>query len=91
MTRRSVPGFTGELIAPEDHEYDPARRVWNAAVDRRPALVARACRTEDVAAAVRFAREEGVPLSVRGGNFGVVTSLSYRLHPVTPTAETTPA
>jgi FAD/FMN-containing dehydrogenase len=67
VTRRSVPGFTGELIAPEDDEYDQARRVWNAAVDRRPALVARACRTEDVAAAVRFAREENVPLSVRGG------------------------
>jgi FAD/FMN-containing dehydrogenase len=67
VTVTSVRGFTGELIVPEDDEYDQARRVWNAAVDRRPALVARACRTEDVAAAVRFAREEGMALSVRGG------------------------
>jgi FAD/FMN-containing dehydrogenase len=67
LTRRSVPGFTGELITQEDDRYDQARQVWNAAVDRHPALIACAHRTADVVAAVRFAREEGLPLSVRGG------------------------
>jgi FAD/FMN-containing dehydrogenase len=65
--RRGIAGFTGELIVPGDERYDRARTVWNAAVDRRPALIARAHRTSDVVAAIRFAREEGLPLSVRGG------------------------
>jgi len=67
LTRRSVPGFSGELITPDDDRYDQARQVWNAAVGRRPALIACAYREADVVAAVRFAREEGLPLSVRGG------------------------
>jgi FAD/FMN-containing dehydrogenase len=66
-THTGIPGFTGELICPGDEEYDQARRVWNGAIDRCPALIARARHTADVVAAVRFAREEGLPLSVRGG------------------------
>ena len=49
--------FREELIGPRDAGYDAARRVWNAAVDRRPALVARCACTADVLAAVRWARE----------------------------------
>ena len=62
-----VPGFGGELITPGSRRYDRARRVWNAAVDRYPALIARAHSTADVVAVVRYAREEGLALSVRGG------------------------
>jgi FAD/FMN-containing dehydrogenase len=62
-----VIGFTGELIAPGDQRYDAARRVWNAAIDRYPSLIARARSTADVVAVVRYARERGLPLSVRGG------------------------
>jgi hypothetical protein len=50
-----------------DHGYDEARKVWNGAVDRRPAVVARCLDTDDVRTAVVLARERGVPLSVRGG------------------------
>jgi FAD/FMN-containing dehydrogenase len=64
---RDVPGFTGELITPGSRRYDRARRVWNAAVDRYPALIARARGTADAVAVVRYAREEGLALSVRGG------------------------
>jgi FAD/FMN-containing dehydrogenase len=60
-------GFRGELIWPADREYDTARTVWNGAIDRRPALIARPRGPADVVAAVRFAREQGLLVSVRGG------------------------
>lgn len=62
-----IPRFGGELIAPGSRHYDQARRVWNSAVDRYPALIARARDTADVVAVVRYAREQGLALSVRGG------------------------
>jgi FAD/FMN-containing dehydrogenase len=60
-------GFRGELISPEDERYDAARQVWNGAIDRRPALIARPAGTLDVVTAIRFARERGLPVSIRGG------------------------
>ena len=62
--------FAGDLIGPGDEGYDPARRVENAYVDRRPALIAKARDTADVAAAVRWARDTGVHLSVAAGRDG---------------------
>src|SRR5690242_17609728 len=67
MNARGVPQFAGELITPGSERYDQARRVWNSAVDRYPALIARAHNTADVVAVVRYAREQGLALSVRGG------------------------
>ncbi|PVZ10038.1 FAD-binding oxidoreductase [Actinomycetospora cinnamomea] len=59
--------FGGHVVRPGDPDYDSARSVWNAAVDHRPALIAR-CRTaDDVAAALRHARESGLEVGVRGG------------------------
>ena len=66
-TDRLRTGFAGELIWPGDDEYDTARAVWNAAIDRRPALIARAHSTADVLTVVRFARERGMEISIRGG------------------------
>ncbi|HSR40870.1 MAG TPA: FAD-dependent oxidoreductase, partial [Longimicrobiales bacterium] len=57
----------GDVLAPGDEGFDEARRVWNARFDRSPALVARCVAPEDVAAAVRFARGEGLEISVKGG------------------------
>ncbi|WP_129337547.1 FAD-binding oxidoreductase [Cellulomonas endophytica] len=57
----------GEVLVPGAPGYDDARAVWNAAVDRRPAVVVRCAGSEDVRAAVRIARERGLPLGVRGG------------------------
>jgi FAD/FMN-containing dehydrogenase len=59
--------FAGEVAAPGDPGYDAARRVWNGNVDRRPALVARCRGVADVQAALAYARESGLALSVRGG------------------------
>ena len=56
-----------ETITPGHPEYDAARRVWHGAIDRRPALIARARRTADVAAALRFALERDMRFAVRAG------------------------
>jgi FAD/FMN-containing dehydrogenase len=57
----------GELIEPEHADYDAARRVWNADIDRRPALIARCASADDVRAAVLTAAEAGMEIAVRGG------------------------
>ena len=56
-TTTQIPGFRGDVIVPDQHDYDDARAVWNGTVDRRPRLIARCSGTADVAAAVRFARD----------------------------------
>jgi FAD/FMN-containing dehydrogenase len=59
--------FRGALLRPGDEGYDEARRIWNGAIDRRPALIARCAGADDVVEAVRFARERELLVSVRGG------------------------
>lgn len=56
-----------EVIAPEDTAYDEARRLWNAIHDRRPAVIARPSSAEEVAAAVRFARDHSLEIAVKSG------------------------
>ena len=63
--------FAGSVLAPADAGFDDARRVHNGMIDRRPALVARCHGTADVQAAVRFAREHALEISVRGGGHNV--------------------
>ncbi len=65
------PSFRGELISPDDPGYDEARAIWNAMVDKRPALIARCSGVADVIAAVNYAREHDLPLAVRGGGHNV--------------------
>ncbi len=57
----------GPVLQLGDPGYDQARRMWNGRFDRKPALVARCASAQDVAAAIRFAREEGLEISVKGG------------------------
>ena len=64
----------GELLAPGDPGYHDARRVFNAMIDRYPALIARAQSAEDVRRAVLFARDHDLPLSVKGGGHNVAGS-----------------
>ena len=59
--------FTGELIVPADEAYESARSVWNGNIDRHPAIVARCQSVADIQAAVRYARENGLLVAVRGG------------------------
>ncbi len=63
--------FSGALLHDGDEGYDAARKVWNGEIDRRPALIARCAGPGDVVEAVRFAREEDLPVSIKGGGHAV--------------------
>lgn len=69
----------GPVVAVGDPGYEEVRRIWNAAIEKRPALLARCTGTADVITAIRFAREHGLQLAVRGGGHNVAgTALSDR-------------
>jgi FAD binding domain-containing protein/berberine-like enzyme len=61
----------GDLLRPGDPGYGPATRLWNGMISKHPGLVARCAGTRDVAAAVSFARDNQLPLAIRGGGHGV--------------------
>jgi FAD/FMN-containing dehydrogenase len=63
--------FSGEIVRPDDSGYDSARAVWNSMIDRRPALVVRPTGADDVAAALRFAREQELIVAVRCGGHSI--------------------
>ncbi|MEO7275830.1 MAG: FAD-binding oxidoreductase, partial [Vicinamibacterales bacterium] len=61
----------GAVIRPADADYDTARRIWNASIDRRPGLIVRCTGLADVVAAVNFAREHQLLVAIRGGGHNV--------------------
>jgi hypothetical protein len=63
--------MSGAVLVPGDADYEEARTVWNAAIDRRPAVIARCTNSADVSAAVRFGVENELEIAVRGGAHGV--------------------
>ena len=101
----TVAGFKaalrGQLVRPGDDTYDEARKLWNGMFDRRPAFIARCAGAADVVVAVRFGRDHGLPVAVRGGGHsfpghsvcdgGVVIDLSsmrgVRVDPATRKAQ----
>jgi FAD/FMN-containing dehydrogenase len=76
----------GQVLLPGDASFDEARSIWNAMIDRRPAIILRCAGVADVRRGVAFARDNGLPLAIRGGghniggsalcNDGVVLDLS---------------
>ena len=63
--------FQGEIVPPGSANYETARSVWNAMIDRRPALIARCAGVEDVLSAIRFARDQDLVVAVRSGGHSV--------------------
>jgi FAD/FMN-containing dehydrogenase len=84
--------LAGDVFAPEDPGYDDARTIFNAMIDRRPAVIAQCANEADVVRSVCFGRELDLPIAVRGGGHSVAgMSLNYgglvvdlrRMHDVT--------
>ena len=61
----------GHVLLPGGKGYDEARRVFNAMIDRRPAVIIRCGSADDVVAGIEFARVHGLPITVKGGGHGV--------------------
>jgi FAD/FMN-containing dehydrogenase len=65
------PRLRGAVCTPADAGYDESRTVWNAMIDKRPAVVVRCLGTADVVACVQFAREHDVLLCIKGGGHNI--------------------
>ena len=87
----------GQVLLPGDAAFDEARSIWNAMIDRHPAIILRCAGVADIRQGVAFARDNGLPLAIRGGghniggsalcNDGVVLDLSQmRSVQIDPTA-----
>jgi hypothetical protein len=61
----------GDVITPDDAEYDSARKLWNGMIDKHPLAIVRCTGPADVMEVVHFARERSIPVSVRGGGHNV--------------------
>jgi FAD/FMN-containing dehydrogenase len=61
----------GRIILPADRGFDEARQIWNAMIDRRPAVIVQAAAADDVAPAIAFAREKGLEISIRGAGHNI--------------------
>lgn len=63
--------FKGKLLYPESNEYNEARKVWNGMIDRKPGLIAQCVNSNDIAEAIKFAKEYNLIVSVKGGGHNV--------------------
>ena len=67
MSLTSLGSIRGTVIHPDDADYEHARAVWNGMVDQRPAVIVRCLDVSDVTQAIKYAREIGVGVAIRGG------------------------
>jgi FAD/FMN-containing dehydrogenase len=67
-------GIKGNVLVPDQPDYEEARQIWNAMIDRRPAVIVQCAGAEDVPPAIRFARKNGLELSIRGGGHNIAGS-----------------
>jgi FAD/FMN-containing dehydrogenase len=61
----------GRVLTPQDAAYDDVRQIWNAMIDRRPAVIVQPSDSGDVAPAIKFARENALDISVRGAGHNI--------------------
>ena len=61
----------GSILVPDDPAYEETRQVWNAMIDRRPAVIVQCAQAEDVPPVIRFARQNGLELSIRGAGHNI--------------------
>jgi FAD/FMN-containing dehydrogenase len=63
--------FKGKLLFPESSEYNEARKVWNGMINRKPGIIAQCTSSNDIAEAIKFAKEHNLIVSVKGGGHNV--------------------
>src|SRR3970040_2248464 len=61
----------GRVLTPDDPDYEEARQIWNAMIDRRPAVIVQPVDGGDVAPAIALAREHGLDISIRGAGHNI--------------------
>ena len=61
----------GRIVLPGDPNYDEVRKIWNAMIDRRPAVIVQCAEADDVSYAISFARENGLDISIRGAGHNI--------------------
>jgi len=64
----------GQIVLPDDPNYNKVREIWNAMIDRRPAVIVQCAAADDVLHAISYARENGLDLSIRGGGHNIAGS-----------------
>jgi FAD/FMN-containing dehydrogenase len=64
----------GQIVLPDDPNYDEVREIWNAMIDRRPAVIIQCAEADDVLQAISYARENGLEISIRGGGHNIAGS-----------------
>ena len=78
VSAAAIEAFAGQsrgaILLANDEDYDGARSIWNAMIDRRPGMIARCAGAADVMRAVRFARDNGLLVAVRGGGHNIAGS-----------------
>ena len=71
-------GFKGTIIKPEDDNYDEARKIWNAVIDRKPELIVQVAESNDVITAIESARKNNLDITVRGAGHNIAgNSIKY--------------
>jgi len=69
---RELKGIVkGGILVPDEPRYEEARQIWNAMIDRRPALIVQCADADDVAPAIAFARKNQLEISIRGGGHNI--------------------
>ena len=61
----------GNILVPDQPDYEEARQIWNAMIDRRPAVIVQCAQADDVPPVIRFARNNGLELSIRGAGHNI--------------------
>ena len=70
-TEKLKSKLKGQIILPSDLDYDQVREIWNAMIERRPALIVRCAEADDVPNAISFARDHGLEISIRGAGHNI--------------------
>jgi FAD/FMN-containing dehydrogenase len=71
VAKELAKSIQGEILTADSPAFDKVRAIWNAMIDRKPALIARCKTTDDVVQCVKFAKQHGLLVAVRGGGHNI--------------------